>query len=179
MALLDSPAQRVKLVTAVETYGGVQAAAQHMGISRQSIGAYLRTHPDLKLEVDAARRRYETIAHHAPRVLPGTPARVAGTPARVDVVQGSPEQGLAFVRQVDRERLLDTLEMHANDPESRGCAKALHILAELAFAQELIQIRAEAKRLERESVAGDARPIVVRVPMAAGPDGAIDAEVMS
>ena len=70
------------------------------------------------------------------------------------------------------------LSRHANNPLSRGCSKAIHVLSELHFARELLAIRIEAKRAERETEQGDRRPIVVRVPTAKPALPAIDAEVV-
>ena len=131
-----------------------------IGLSRRSINAYLKTHAELAEEVKVERLRHKTVAHHAPRMVPAS-----GGPADDVVDAGFDYANPAPVSQVDREKLLGLLFMHASDPDSRGCAKALGILSDLGFTLELLRMRTEAKRLELESSSGASnRPLVVRIP---------------
>ena len=154
MAALDDPGKQADLVTAVETRGSVKEAAQLVGLTRQTIGAYLRKHPELRADVDAAAYRYRVTAKHAPGMLATTSA---------PVTERAPGD-LEPVPQVDRAEVLVELWKHAKDPNSRGCSKSLDFLAQLAFAPEILKMRAEAKRAELAADAGDRRPLVIRVP---------------
>jgi hypothetical protein len=150
-------------------HGKIERAAREIGLSRRSISAYLKSHPELAESVAVARRQAKKIEHHAPRML--TRAGIAGEL----LGDGPGELDASTIDERGRRNLLELLSRHANDGESRGCSKALHILSEIQFARELLAIKAEARRAEQDSTAGDQRPAVILVPQVAPPKPTIDA----
>ena len=175
MAALDDPQRQADLLTAVGTHGNVKAAAQVIGLSRRAISSYLKRHPELAEAVEVERLRHAKIAHHAPGMM----ASAGDHAPAQDYDDGELECGT--LTPSGKHAFLQLLSRHANDPQSRGCSKAIHVLAELHFAREMLAIRTEAKRAEQVSGAGDQRPIVIRVPdrsQRPSPRAAIDAEVV-
>ena len=162
MAKLDSPQLRADLLTAMGKHGKRAEAAEAVGITRRTLSSYCKANPGFGLELDAAARRARVIAHHAPAME-----------ARGDVAP--PPAELDLFSEAKRRWFLEQLELHASDPTSRGCAKALDVLAQLHFARDLLALKAEMKRSE-DAGQGDRRPLVVWVPVPVR--GAIDAEVV-
>lgn len=155
---LDSPENRSAAVAVVTRGGTLEQAAGAIGTSKRTLIRHLQRPEwaEFKIELDAARAQAEQIAHHAPRMLPAKAARPAAP-------SSSPETGLELT-DASRAEFIELLMKHARDPQSRGCSKALDILAQLHFARELVQMKAEIKRAMSEDTSGDQRPVVIRVP---------------
>jgi len=170
---LDDPDSRSAALAVVTRGGTLDQAAGAIGTSKRTLIRHLKR-PEwaaFKLELDAARSRAEKVAHHAPRMLP---AKAPASPS------SSPRTGLELTDE-DRREFIETLNRHAQDPQSRGCAKALDILAQLHFARDLALLRAEIKRAAADDDAGDRRPVVIRGPRPRPerPPGVIDVEADS
>lgn len=127
-------------------------------MSRQSVHAYLRAHPELRKRVAIAHRQTKIIDHHAPRMLP----EVVGPPPCDSDDLPSP----GTITPAGRAEFIRLLGEHARDGSSKGCAKALDILAQLHFAPEILAMQAKAKReaLEQAGEKSTRRPVVIRVP---------------
>ena len=148
MAKLDDPQLRTDLVRAVTGGCTIRQAAKAAGISPTTVMSYAKPHEDFGAELEAARFRAKTVAHHAPRMLP-TPA-----PARTEQSSDDPDTG-AF-DTVDRAKLVALLWRHAEDETSKGCPKALDVLAQLHFAEEILAMKASAARKSAALEAEDA-----------------------
>ena len=127
----------------------MDVAAKAAGVNKRRLSRYLADHEDFAGQVATARRRAEVISTQAAAPPPSLGLEGSSCGAL------TPEGRSAFVA---------LLEEHARDPQSRGCSKALDILAQLHFAQEILRMKAEAKRAETDAGAGDHRPMIVRVP---------------
>jgi len=140
---LDDADARQAVIDAVESHGQLADAAQAAGVNIRRLSRYLKTHPGFADEVAAARHRSEVIAHHAPRMLPAPANPPMGDPGESTTTDhrypapGSPD---------GRAQLFKLLWDHAGNGESRACSKSCDILAQLAFAPELIAMQAKAKR---------------------------------
>jgi hypothetical protein len=130
------------------------------------VNAYLKTHEELRDRVAVARRRtvvLETQAANPPRSLgPALPE----------------SSGCGALTPAGRREFIALLEAHAADGTSKGCSKALDILAQLHFAPELLELKAEARRAETEATAGDMRPAVIRMPAPSQTPRIIEAEIV-
>ena len=146
MAKLDDPQLRTDLVRAVTGGCTIRQAAKAAGISPTTVMNYAKTHEDFGAELEAARFRAKTIAHHAPRMLPA--------PVSTEQNSGDPDTGA--LDTVDRAKFVALLWKHATDETSKGCPKALDILAQLHFAEEILAMKASAARKSAALEAEDA-----------------------
>ena len=146
MAKLDDPQLRTDLVRAVTGGCTIRQAAKAAGISPTTVMSYAKAHEDFGAELEAARFRAKAVAHHGPRMLPA--------PASTEQNSDDPDTG-AF-DTVDRAKFVALLWTHATDEASRGCAKALGILADLHFAEEILAMKASAARKSAALEAEDA-----------------------
>jgi hypothetical protein len=166
MARLDDPQLQTDLLTAVGRLGSVALAAPEIGLSRRSISTYLKAHPELADAVAVARRRHEVLETQA-----ASPPRSLG-PALPE------SSGCGALTPAGRREFIALLEAHAADGTSKGCSKALDILAQLHLAREFLELKAEARRVETEATAGDMRPAVIRMPAPSQTPRIIEAEIV-
>ncbi len=160
---LDAPDARQTVIDTVDTGGQLADAARSAGVGLRRLSRYLASHPEFAAEVSAARRRSEVIAHHAPRALPAKASPDAPANFAPDGT------GCASLTPTGRSAFLELLGEHARDPQSKGCSKAIDILAQLHLAPEVLALQAEAKRraLEAERAAmsdDDAVQVVFTLP---------------
>jgi hypothetical protein len=174
VALLDDPDVRERLITSLSRRT-LEAAATEIGISRRAVSKYADKHPEFAARIDAARGRREAAVASLPGAAkaqakarrerpPPEPERQAQTAAALAVP-------VELVEDADRdigptaEELIELCWLIAQDPEHRGCAKALHILAEYKLGPLVrAQQRAEARAAERDATTGEAELVIVRVP---------------
>lgn len=179
---LDDPHARTAVVDSVSRGGSLTEAGAAAGVSKTRLSRYLKKHEDFALEVAAARLRCEIVAHHAPRMLPAV-AIVPGSDSSAAGEFGDHEATHeARVTPEGREMFLKLLAEHARDGGSKGCAKALDIIAQLHLAPEILAMQAQAKRDAADADKtgeGSSRPLVIRAPAARSGDSAvIEAEVV-
>ena len=134
--------------------------------------SYAKAHEDFGAELEAARFRAKTVAHHAPRMLQSP------SPSTTSTEQSSGDPDTGALDTVDRAKFVALLWRHANDETSKGCPKALDILAQLHFAEEILAMKASAARksaaLEAESAPED--KLQVRLMLVAPESKVIDVE---
>ena len=152
MAKLDDPQLRTDLVRAVTGGCTIRQAAKAAGISPTTVMSYAKAHEDFGAELEAARFRAKTVAHHAPRMLPSP----SPSPSTVSTEQISGDPDTGALDTVDRAKFVALLWRHANDETSKGCPKALDILAQLHFAEEILAMKASAARKSAALEAEDA-----------------------
>lgn len=172
MAALDDESVRDLLFSAYRKNRKIESAARAVGITGRTVRNYAKAHPDFADELALIRRQGNLIAHHGPRML-----SVGGVAAEL-LSEGVGELDASTIDEQGKQNLLELLSRHANDGDSKGCAKALHILSEIQFARELLAIKAESKRAERKSEAGDQRPVVIREPLPVATSRVLVAEVL-
>jgi len=135
-------------------------AAGVTGVSVSSIHRYRRSHEGFARELEAARRQARVIEHHAPRMMV---TRAGQSAEGLDMSTGE-------VDATQRDAFLALLSRHANDGDSKGCAKALDILAQLHLAREFLDLKAAAKRdaaqLELEGDTSEPLQVRLMVPTA-------------
>lgn len=156
MARLDDPQAQADLVTAM-TSGMTRAqAAASVGISRQALTAYCTRNEDFRMQLAVASRRAKLAAHNGPRL----PARVTRTAQAGAMLEGDHDE----LDASDPDAFLTLLSRHANDGESKGCAKALDILDRWHNAEHYLALQAKAKReaAQLEQASDDQRPVVIR-----------------
>lgn len=156
----------------MESTGRRDLAAKAVGISDRTVRNYCKANPGFAEELAVLARQHAVTAHHAPRMLSkaGAAGELLG--------DGPGEVDASALNEVGRAAFMELLSRHANDGDSRGCSKALDILAQLHFARDLLAIKAEAKRAEAEQDAGDTRPVVLIKPALPAADGVIEAEIL-
>ncbi len=155
--------------------GTIEAAAKAVGSSKSALHRYCKAHPEFRAALDVAKRQAAVVAHHAPRALPAKASPDAPANFAPDGA------GCASLTPTGRSAFLELLGEHARDPQSKGCSKAIDILAQLHLAPEVLALQAEAKRRALEADAADKpsqRPVVIRVPRAPRDSAVIVAEVI-
>jgi len=150
MAKLDDPQLRTDLVRAVTGGCTIRQAAAAAGISPTTVMSYAKAHEDFGAELEAARFRAKAVAHHAPRMLQSP------SPSTTSTEQGSDDPDTGALDTVDRAKFVALLWKHATDETSKGCPKALDILAQLHFAEEILAMKASAARKSAALEAEDA-----------------------
>ena len=111
---LDDPEKRAAVIREVSLGGHLDVAAKAAGVNKRRLSRYLADHEDFAGQVATARRRAEVISTQAAAPPPSLGLEGSSCGAL------TPEGRSAFVA---------LLEEHARDPQSRGCSKALDILA--------------------------------------------------
>ncbi len=178
----DKRSELLRLVGLGGPSGTIANAAKAVGTSSSAVHRYAKGDDAFRADLAAARRRASVVAHHAPRMLPATAnpppgAHCPPTGDPVDIATGDSDP----CSEAGRGRLYRLLWQHAEDPASKGCPKSLDVLAQIAFAPELIAMQAKAKReaLEAGQAGQDRkRPVVIRVPVKSPGSAVIEAEVV-
>jgi len=166
MAALDDPSRCSAFLEAIELGRNPEAAARELlGVSGRSVRNYAAKHAGFRDDLAAARRRSKIISHHAPRMLPAV-----ANPPMGDPPPGDPGESASIALYPDpcspagRRKLFKLLWDHSEDGGSKGCSKALDVLAQLSFAPEILAMQAKAKRDAQLEQAGEksTRPVVIR-----------------
>jgi len=127
-------------------------AAGVTGVSLSSIHRRRRSDKDFARELETARRQAEVADHHASRMVTRSGQAAAALdqdPGETDATQRAGFEAL--------------LSRHANDGDSKGCAKALGILAEIHYARLWLDMKADAKRAQLEVDSDASEPLQVRL----------------
>ena len=177
---LSNPHTADSLVTHVSQGGSLAEFAEGHNLKRKAVSRRLRDLPELRGRLDVARHRRDVIADTGTRIAPKLAPKQAPAPATPPTPVAPGAECERYFTPERSAEFIELLEKHAKDETSKGCAKAIDILAQLHLAPQLIEIRARAKQAEAGPPVVSSQPVVIALPEVDRPKTrVIDAEVVT
>ncbi len=150
---LDDHEKQLAVISSLTQNGKLGEAAAAVGVSRQTLAAYCKTHPAFDERVKTARMRGRRVEHNVTREEPLVAMPVTELVTDAELLPGAPSVA-AFISEV-----WDA----AKDPDDRRAPVAMRMLGEIILGPlSRAQQRAE-QRGEQTCVAPDAVGVLLEL----------------